>query len=388
MAYGDWNTVYTVLYNGQNYKITAAWMYRQDFVANATQIQTEYMTIVSKTAYHNFTANSCTYGLVISGLKHEVKTGQKVTVPSNGGYVLDTVNSQKVVTHGADGSFPAHTLHWYINPNVNVPGYPGYNVTEWQTKTITEIPNIDRTKPIAKITATSSTWSTVKVTASTNSAGDLYARLGTSGSWTKIASGLPTGGGSATYTFKNLTPGKQYTVQVYAYRTWNGTQSSAVSKSVSTRSIEAPVVPAISATDITDTTVTLKMGTGGTLYDSTKSYDGVTGSLKLYIYNNADFSGNSGVHESTIAEMRSGYTWAGLEAGKTYGFKLASRAPITNIYTTSNALVVKTLGGNLGIYLKTDADGWVVGIPYIKTETGWKQGSVYIKTENGWKQGI
>ena len=372
MAYGDWKEINSKLKTGTNFDIYAHWRWRQDRVSNATQIQTQYFEIRSKNGF-SFSADSVSYGLYPQGESYSPLSTGSFSIGANTSKQLNTGDTLVTVKHSTDGSFPGRKMYWYIKLSYTPTGWPSYTQTAWQSISFGGIPDIDRTQPVAKITNSSASYTKITITASTNCAGDLYARVGTSGSWTKIASGLGTGGGSKTYTFTGLKPATSYTVQVYAHRVWNGTNSSTISKTQATKTVPKPVLPTLSLSEITETSIKITLAKGGTVYDSTSSLDGKSGSLKLGIYDYGDFSGNDGAFAVTASQMRTGYVWTGLTPGQTYGFRLWCTAPITGETVAGVGVVCKTLGGAVCIYIKTPT-GWKQGIPYIKTESGWKQG--------------
>lgn len=386
MAYGSWVSKTVTLYNGENYKITGTWSYRQDPIENKTQIKTEKIKISSVKSGYAFKTTMAEVGFVSTGASYSTLKNQSLNIASLGSDEINTVDSTGTVSHDSNGNFPSgRAIHWYLDPGLTVIGYPSYTVSEWQHTDISGIPKIDRATPTAKIESTTKSYTKITINASTTYAGTLYARLGTSGSWKTIKSGIGSGGGNASYTFTGLTPNKSYTIQVYAHRTYNNTNSTTVSKTVSTKAVPAPDVPQITASSITKNSVKIKMASGGTVYDSTTTLDGKAGNLSLNIYDNAIFDGAEQYLHPTIAQLRAGYTISGLSAGKKYAIRVYSTAPITAKNNYSQ--VIFTTKSDSVIYIKTDS-GWKQGIPYIKTDSGWKQGIPYVKTGSGWKQGI
>ncbi len=330
MAYGSWVSKTVTLYNGQNYKITGTWSYRQDPIENKTQIRTEKIKISSVKSGYAFKTTMAEVGFISTGASYSTLKNQTLNVSSLGSDEINTVDSTGTVSHDANGNFPSgRVIHWFLNPGLTVIGYPSYNVTTWQHTDISGIPKIDRATPTAKIESTTKSYTKITINASTTFAGTLYARLGTSGSWTTIKSGIGQNGGSASYTFTGLTPNKAYTIQVYAHRTYNDTTSSRVSKTVSTKAVPAPNVPQITASSITKNSVKINMASGGTVYDSTTTLDGKAGNLSLNIYDDAVFDGAERYLHPTIKQLRSGYTISGLSAGKKYAIRVYSTAPIT-----------------------------------------------------------
>ena len=378
MAYGSWVSKTVTLYNGQNYKITGTWSYRQDPRENKTQIRTEKIKISSVKSGYTFKTTMAEVGFISTGASSSTLKNQVLNVASLGSDEINTVDSTGTVSHDSNGNFPSgRAIHWYLDPGITVIGYPSYTVTAWQHADISGIPKIDRSTPTAKIESTTQSYTKITINASTTYAGTLYARLGTSGSWTTIKSGIGQGGGNASHTFTGLTPNKSYTIQVYAHRTYNDTTSSTVSKTVRTKAVPAPNVPQITASSITKNSVKIKMASGGTVYDSTTKLDGKAGNLSLNIYNDAVFDGAEQYLHPTISQLRSGYTISGLSAGKKYAIRVYSTAPITA--TKDYSQVIFTT--------KSDSSKSDSSI-YIKTVSGWKQGIPYIKTSSGWKQGI
>lgn len=383
MAYGSWHDVSTKVKGGTNYDIYLQWRWRTDTVANKSQVQTQFLEVKSKNGTA-FSADTVTFGAYPQGESYSPLSTGSFSISANSAKQLNTADKLVTVSHSSDGSFPSRKIYWYLKSTYTPNGFPSYTQSSWQDFRISGIPKIDRSAPVAKIESTSATYTKITVKASTNSAGDIYARLGTSGSWTKIASGLGQGGGSATHTFTGLTPEKTYTVQVYAHRSYNGVNSGATSKTVSTKSITAPSLPAISISDITEISANLTLASGGTVYDSSSSMDGEKGQLYLNIYSGADYTSTPRKITINTSQIRAGYTVTDLEAGKTYGIRLYTIAPF-GTKSAYKQIEFITLGGASICRIKT-ASEWVSGTLYMKTESGWVSGVAYIKTATGWKK--
>lgn len=383
MAYGSWHDISTKVKGGTNYDIYLQWRWRQDIIENQTQIQTQYLEVKSKNGF-SFSADKVDFGAYPQGESYSTLSTGSFSISANGTKQLNTQDRLVTISHSSDGTFPSRKLYWYLKLSYTHTGFPSYTQSSWQNLAITGIPKIDRTAPVVKIESTSSTYTKITVKASTNAAGDIYTRLGTTGSWTKITSGLGQGGGSASYTFTGLTPEKTYTVQVYAHRSYNGVSSSVTSKTVSTTSIPAPSLPVISVSDIAETSAKITLASGGTVYDSTSSMDGEKGQLYINIYTGEDFTSTPRKISLTKAQANTGYTITGLEAGKAYGIRLYTVSPF-GTKSAYKQITFTTKGGKALCMIKTQ-NGWVSGVVYIKTGSGWVSGEAYIKTEAGWKK--
>ena len=383
MAWGSWTQTSTTVASGSRYKIIFYWAYRQDRVTNQTEVSAEHLQIQATTAY-NLQASSITYGGYPQGASAKTTTKTSVTINGNSSLKLDFSDVHQTYTHGSDGKL-SKKLYWYLKSSFTPSGFPSYTQSAWQSFT-PAIPAIDRTAPSASISSVSTSYSTLTVKASTNCAGVLYARIGTSGSWTKIASDIGTGGGSATHTFTGLKHATRYTVQVYAYRSWNGTASSIISKTATTKTVPAPSVPVCTAkTENGQTTVTMTQG--GTVYDETTKLDGVAGALNLCLYADppaTEWPTFTYREYMTISDLRAGYViQSDLSTADIWGFRVYTNAPVSNAKDFYQGTF--RIGSDGYLYIKTTT-GWAKGTPYIKTATGWAKGTPYIKTSTGWKK--
>ena len=172
---------------------------------------------------------------------------------------------------------------------------------------VVEITNVSATKTTNSVTLT------VTVDAGENPVDKYYFSKDGGNSYQESA--------SPNYTFSNLTPNTTYTFQVYAKDTLGYESNEEVIK-VTTDNYVNPVVNSVTATSVTNNTITVSV-----------SASGGTNAIGTYMY-----SINNGSYQSSSSNT---YTFSGLSAGTSYTIKVKVK-DTNNIESSEYQITAKT----------------------------------------------
>ena len=172
---------------------------------------------------------------------------------------------------------------------------------------VVEITNVSATKTTNSVTLT------VTVDAGENPVDKYYFSKDGGNSYQESA--------SPNYTFSNLTPNTTYTFQVYAKDTLGYESNEEVIK-VTTDNYVNPVVNSVTATSVTNNTITVSV-----------SASGGTNAIGTYMY-----SINNGNYQSSSSNT---YTFSGLSAGTSYTIKVKVK-DTNNIESSEYQITAKT----------------------------------------------
>lgn len=210
----------TEIWNNSKYKAEVRWDYRQDPVANQTEVHVNLIRITSLTSYHTFYNAYAAAGIGISNVKTEQTVNANVGVGGSQDFYL--VTQTKTFNHNSDGSISGdYTLYGYFKANINQFNTPEFG---WTGKWIgDQIPQIDRTYGGAtcNVTNVGLYGFTVNYTPTVQTSIIEY----------NIGNGWVNSGKNAvanqkvSFNISNLSPGKQYTVKVRHTRSYNGVTS-------------------------------------------------------------------------------------------------------------------------------------------------------------------
>ncbi len=189
-------------------------------------------------------------------------------------------------------------------------------------------------------TTTDSITVSVTATAGTNAIQNYYY---------SINNGSYTSSSSNSYTFSGLSAGQSYSIRVYV-RDTNGVQSNEYTLSATTDAYVNPVVNSVTATNVTNDSITVSV-----------SASGGTNTIQTYYY-----SINNGNYTSSSSNT---YTFSGLSAGQSYNIRVYvkdTNGIDSNVYTinaeTENSVLLAdyikglyTSQGANGIYYHTSS---------------------------------
>lgn len=177
--------------------------------------------------------------------------------PRDNGYTLWGY-TDRVVTHNADGTFPATTYSAYANSG-------HFRGGQTKSGTISGLPSIDRTAPSVTIALASRTATSLNISATATASCDLWEYKIGSGSWTQFST---TDATAVSCELTGLNPGQTYSVQIRGRKTYNhlvGTSSSA-----SYTTLGAATLNSVQPFYADATTVSIALGTE--VYNASYTY--------------------------------------------------------------------------------------------------------------------
>lgn len=211
----------TEIWNNSKYKAEVRWDYRQDPIANKTEVHVNFIRITSLTAYHSFYNAYAAAGIGISNVKTDQTVSANVGIGGSQDFYLTT--QTKVFTHKSDGSISGdYTLYGYFKANVNIYNSPEFG---WTGKWIgDQIPKIDRTAGSASVSTSGAELYgfTVKYRPTVKTSKIEY-NIGNG--WVNSEKNAEANKEVSFY-IGNLKPGTSYTVRVRHTREYNGVTSS------------------------------------------------------------------------------------------------------------------------------------------------------------------
>ena len=239
-----------------------------------------------------------------------------------------TMPSAFTVNHNSSGagSFTIQLLASSGNNDFNIFCSASTNGNcEWSsgTSATVSLPTIDRTAPTVSLSASAASTSSISISGSANVNCDIWQYSVDSGSWTNFST---TNGTTASGTITGLTAGT-HTVQIRARKNSNYVYGSSSSVSVDT---SAPTVT-LSVTNI-----------GSSGFKITASSN-----VSCNIWDYSLDNGSTWTRMSTTAGTSANVDVSSLSPNTTYNVKVRARKTSNNIYGTSSATSVTTLGGSI-----------------------------------------
>lgn len=277
--------------------------------------------------------------------------------------VSNSAGSQSItVNHAADG-----TGGFYMYPHGRSgSGYNDFNMfclghsagnADYNENRYVALPTIDRTAPTVSLSASAASTTSATITATASVACDYWWYRVDSGSWTAFTPS------NNSYTITGLSSGT-HSIEVAARKTSNQVigYSSAVSVDLAAPSITASVT---------------NIGSSGFTISATSN---VTCNIWDYSLDNGSTWTRIGTTEGTSTSV----SVTGLNPNQTYNVKVRARKKVNNIYGTSSAVSVTTLGGSiLHSAYNFAADDDTVKVKINVTIYGTFYHKLYFKDTNG-----
>lgn len=316
---------YYDVFNNGAYSVGVQWSYRQDPIANKTQIAFTAMRIASVNSAYSMSSLSNTFGVCKADGTSAQGTTTNCTCSygSTWNWGLPT-HIYSEFSHNSNGSIGAITAGKYKwNTNyTNASYYKFPQVSSYTNFSIASgnIASIDRSAGSATMTYSSKGKNSITWTYKPTVATDVvqYSTDGTN--WTNASPASLAANTSQSYTLSGLKPNTSYTIRMRHRRTYNQVYSGAYSITQTTTAPSAPTVGTVTASEIKLNSA--KISWSGFTVDSASG-------LARY-----DLTTNGGSSYTSMGTNTS-YTVTGLTHSTTYTNKIGIRVVDNNSQASS-----------------------------------------------------
>lgn len=372
MAYGSWKGQrWQQVASNVYYAIDVLWDYRQDPIANKTQVALCALRVRNLNYYYGYSYNTAVGLAGVGNTSNKIETTVYAVVnyPTSGTgltYVWDNSDIQTEITHNSDGSWKSSNgqFKWICGLNQN--HTPQYG---WTNFSPSGIASIDRSGGSNSADIVSSSMKSITIEYTSSVATDLIQYSFDGSTWVNSGASIDTGGNSTQFTINNLNPNTYYNIRIRHRRNYNEVYSSNASVTFTTPKPTAPKKGNIS-------TISLNAFGGNFEWSGFSFGDGASFGYYRYSLNNIDWAQCGQNTSLVLTNLKSETTYTlYVQLVDNYG----STSEIASISFT-------TLVDQVKVNLKSNGT-WKNGKLWYKLNGTWKKvKKLYIKKNGSWSK--